>query len=71
MEFDAVSAVISEMTCGLVIRSIDYDIRHLLLPHSKMKTVRERQIPHDGTHMWNLKYDTNEYIYGTETDSQT
>ena len=39
MEFDAVSAVISEMTCGLVIRSIDYDIRHLLLPHSKMKTV--------------------------------
>ena len=43
MEFDAVSAVISEMTCGLVIRSIDYDIRHLLLPHSKMKTVRKRK----------------------------
>ena len=23
------------------------------------------------THMWNLKYDTNELIYKTETDSQT
>ena len=21
--------------------------------------------------MWNLKYDTNEHIYGTETNSQT
>ena len=31
---------------------------------------RERQIPHDITCMWNLKYDTNELISGTETDSQ-
>ena len=23
------------------------------------------------TYMWNLKYDTNEFIYQTETDSQT
>ena len=23
------------------------------------------------TYMWNLKYDTNELIYETETDSQT
>ena len=22
------------------------------------------------TYMWNLKYDRNEHIYGTETDSQ-
>ena len=29
---------------------------------------RERQIPNDITYMWNLKYDTNELIY--ETDSQ-
>ena len=32
---------------------------------------RERQISHDITYMWNLKYDTNEPIYETETDSQT
>ena len=30
---------------------------------------RERQIPYDITYMWNLKYDTNEPIYKTETDS--
>ena len=32
---------------------------------------RERQIPYDITYMWNLKYDTNELVYETETDSQT
>ena len=32
---------------------------------------KERQIPYDLTYMWNLKYDTNELIYETETDSQT
>ena len=26
---------------------------------------------HDITYMWNLKYDTNEHIYETQTDSQT
>ena len=36
-----------------------------------MKSERERQIPYDITYMWNLKYDTNELIYKTETDSQT
>ena len=30
------------------------------------KSERERQIPHDITNMWNLKYDTNEPIYETE-----
>jgi len=31
--------------------------------------VRERQIPYDTTIcMWNLKYNTNELIYKTETD---
>ena len=30
---------------------------------------RERQI-YDIIYMWNLKYDTNELIYKTETDSQ-
>ena len=28
-------------------------------------------MPYDITYMWNLKYDTNELIYETETDSQT
>ena len=36
-----------------------------------MKSERERQIPYDITYMWNLKYDTNESVYKTETDSQT
>ena len=38
---------------------------------SGVKSERERQIPYDITYMWNLKYDTNEPIYQTETDSQT
>ena len=33
------------------------------------KSDRERQIMYDITYMWNLKYDTNELIYKTETDS--
>ena len=36
---------------------------------SEVKSERERQIPYDITCMWNLKYDRNELIY--ETDSQT
>ena len=28
-------------------------------------------MPYHITYMWNLKYDTNELIYETETDSQT
>ena len=38
--------------------------------HTKWnKSERERQIPYNITYMWNLKYDTNELIYKTETDS--
>ena len=29
----------------------------------------EKQIIYDITYIWNLKYDTNEHIYETETDS--
>ena len=36
-----------------------------------LSEVRERQTPCDITYMWNLKYDKNELIYKTETDSQT
>ena len=40
--------------------------------HTKWsKSERERQIPYDISYTWNLKYDTNELIYETETDSQT
>ena len=31
----------------------------------------QTKISHDITHMWNLKYDANELIHETETDSQT
>ena len=34
------------------------------------ENVRERQILYAVTYMWNLKYNTNEPIYETETDSQ-
>ena len=40
--------------------------------HTKQsKSERERQIPYDITYTWNLKHDTNELIYETETDSHT
>ena len=40
--------------------------------HTKWsKSERGKQIPYDFTYMWNLKYDTNEPIYETETESQT
>ena len=38
---------------------------------SEVKSERERQIPYDITYMRKLKYDTNELISKTETDSQT
>ena len=39
--------------------------------HNKWsKSERERQIPYDITYRWNLKYDTNELIYETETEWQ-
>ena len=39
--------------------------------HTKWnKSEREKQMSYDITYMWNLKYDTNEFIYKTEIDSQ-
>ena len=39
--------------------------------HTKRsESERERQISYI-TYIWNLKYDTNELVYKTETDSQT
>ena len=35
-----------------------------------LSEVSQRQIPYDITYMWNLKYDTNEHIYETETYSE-
>ena len=31
---------------------------------------KEKDIPYYSTYMWNLKYDTNEAIYGKDTESQ-
>ena len=40
--------------------------------HTKWsKADRERQTSYDITYMWNLKNNTNELIYKTETNSQT
>ena len=40
--------------------------------HTKWsKSERETQIPYDITYTWNLKYDTHELMYETETDSET
>ena len=33
-----------------------------------LSEVSQRQISHDITYMWNLKYDTNELIFKTETN---
>lgn len=35
-----------------------------------MKSGRARQAPYDSTYILNLKLDTNELLYETETDSQ-
>ena len=36
-----------------------------------LNEVRKRKTPYDINYMWNLKYDTNELMYKTETDSLT
>ena len=36
-----------------------------------LSEVSKRQTLYNITYMWNLKYNTNELIYKTETDSQT
>ena len=36
-------------------------------PHTKSE--RERKIPYAITYMWNIKYNTNEPTYRTETES--
>ena len=38
--------------------------------HKWSKSGREKQIPYDITYMLNIKYDTNESIYETESDTE-
>ena len=38
---------------------------------SEVSQKEKRYIPSDITYMWNLKYDTNDLIYETNTGSQT
>ena len=40
----------------------------MIIP-SEVRSDRYRQILHDITYMWDLKYDISELIYKTETDS--
>ena len=62
--YSAIKKERNNAICSNMDATIDY--------HTKWsKSERERQIPYDITYMWNLKYDTNEPIYKTETDSQT
>ena len=37
---------------------------------SEVSQKEKDKLPYDITYMWNLKYDTNELIYETETDSE-
>ena len=37
---------------------------------TKLSQKYKRQIPYDITYIWNLKYNTNEHIYESETDLQ-
>ena len=41
---------------------------NMIIP-SEVRSDRYRQILHDITYMWDLKYDISELIYKTETDS--
>ena len=45
------------------------DVEIIIL--SEVKSERERQISHDITYMWKLKYDANEPIHKAEADPQT
>ena len=49
---------------------MDLEIIILCKVSQKEKDMIPYQIPYDITYMWNLKYDTNQHIYGTKTDSQ-
>ena len=61
---------IENLHCAKYVKNIPFN--GLRDYHTKCsKSDRERQKPYDITYMWNLKYDTNELIYETETDSQT
>ena len=64
MEYSAIIKEQNNTICSNIDATKDY--------HTKWsKSERERQIPYDITYMWNLKYDTNEPIYETETEART
>ena len=44
------------------------DLEIIILSEESQK--EKRQIPYDVTYIWNLKYDTNQDIYQSKTDSQ-
>ena len=59
-------------TINAYIKKLDSNMDATRDSHTKWsKSEKERQISYDITFMWNLKYDTNEPINKTETDTQT
>ena len=63
MEYSAIIKEQNNTICSNMDATRDY--------HTKWsKSEKERQIPYDVTYMWNLKYDTNESIYETESGAQ-
>ena len=45
--------------------------QEIIIPSEINQTEKDISIPYDKTYTWNLKHETNEFIYKTETDSQT
>ena len=64
---DDYSAIQKDETMSTAETQIDLEIIML----NKNKSGRERQVSCDIPDVWNLKYDTRELIYETETDSHT
>ena len=54
------------MDLEIIILSTLWEVKYYISVSQK-----ERDKWHDATYMWNLKYDTDELIYRTETDSQS
>ena len=62
--YSAIKKECNNAICSNMDATRDYHIKG-------SKSERERQIPYNITYMWNLKYDTNEPMYETETKSGT
>ena len=55
----------------LELMSVSRDLEIIMLSEVSQKDQEEKDTYCMITHMWNLKFNMNRPIYGTETDSQT